>query len=170
MHVRKTEVAWNLFVGSSFWEGEREALRPVTEGWPSCWLVELTSRQCLPNVDVTSLQAVLNGLSEGSITDVSGIRDVSLDSPRAPSVSCGSHPSHSQDSLRGRSWWCQPRAVGGIFLVFLSDGAFSPEAGPPPSEHLHFEYMDCLVFSEKTVLLYVLKMIVIWIVVQIVEL
>ena len=51
--------------------------------------------------------------------------------------------------------------MGGIFLVFLSDGAFSPEAGPPPSEHLHFEYMDCLVFSEKTVLLYVLKMIVI---------
>lgn len=98
-----------------------------------------------------------------------GIRDISLESPHASSVSCGFHPSHSQDSLRGRSCWCQPRAVGG-FLVCLSDGAVSPEAGPPPSEHLHFEYMDCLVFNEKTGFLYVLKMILIWILVQIVEL
>ena len=99
-----------------------------------------------------------------------GIRDISLESPHASSVSCGFHPSHSQDSLRGRSCWCQPRAVGGVFLVCLSDGAVSPEAGPPPSEHLHFEYMDCLVFNEKTGFLYVLKMILIWILVQIVEL
>ena len=49
----------------------------------------------------------------------------------------------------------------GVFLVCLSDGAVSPEAGPPPSEHLHFEYMDCLVLNEKTGFLYVLKMIVI---------
>ena len=99
-----------------------------------------------------------------------GIRDISLESPHASSVSCGFHPSHSQDSLRGWSCWCQPRAVGGVFLVCLSDGAVSPEAGPPPSEHLHFEYMDCLVFNEKTGFLYVLKMILIWILVQIVEL
>lgn len=183
LHSTNLDTIWLLYARAENWSCLKSFcgvifLRgwggsPTSSHWGlaillACWVD--WGRQCLPNIDVTSLQAVLNGLSEGSITDVSGIRDVSLDSPRAPSVSCSSHPSHSQDSLRGRSWWCQPRAVGGIFLVCLSDGAVSPEAGPPPSGHLHFEYMDCLVFSEKTVLLYVLKMIVIWIVVQIVEL
>ena len=164
----KTEVAWNLIVGSSFWENEGEALRLVTEGWPSCWLVELTEAISVHlNADITSLHVVLRGFSEGNIMDVSGIRDISLDSPH---VSCCLHPSHSQDSLRGRSWWCQPRAVGAVFLVCLSDGAVSPEAGGPPSRHLLFEYIDCPVFNEKTYFLCVLKMIVIWIVIQVVEL
>lgn len=53
-----------------------------------------------------------------------GIRDISLESPHASSVSCGFHPSHSQDSLRGRSCWCQPRAVGGVFLFVYLMGLF----------------------------------------------
>lgn len=102
IHVWKTEVAWNLIVGSSFWENEGEALRPVTEGWPSCWLVELTEAISVHlNADITSLCVVLNGFSEGNIMDVSGIRDISLDSPHASSVSCCFHPSHSQDWEEG---------------------------------------------------------------------
>ena len=86
MHMWKTEVAWNLIVGSSFWENEGEALRLVTEGWPSCWLVELTEAISVHlNADITSLHVVLRGFSEGNIMDVSGIRDISLDSPH---VSC----------------------------------------------------------------------------------
>ena len=50
--------------------------------------------------------------------------------------------------------------MGDVFLVCLSDCAAAPGAGAPLSEHLVFEYMDCLVFNEETGFLYALNMIV----------
>ena len=76
---RKLKLPETFLWGSSFWEDEWEALRLVTEGWPSCWLVELTEAVsvCL-NADITGLHVVLSGFSEGNIMDVSGIRDMYL--------------------------------------------------------------------------------------------
>lgn len=164
MHVQKTYARkenWScleIFCGVIFL-GYGEVPTPVTEGWPSCWLVELIGgRQC-----PRQWRNQPAGCSEWFVrreyhlmSRASG--DVSLDFPRAPWVSPSVLPPQPLPRQPERKVMVMPaQSSGWYFLVCLSDGVVSPEAGPPPSEHLHFEYMDCLVFSEKTVLLYVWK-------------